>query len=59
MPLVFPAIQRQQQDQAQNKSQQQEQDMVGMSWDNVIDKEVKSADKQDLGKVESIARTLC
>jgi hypothetical protein len=30
--------------------------MVGMSWDNVIDKEVKSADKQDLGKVESIAK---
>src|SRR5215467_2732266 len=35
---------------------QQKQDMVGMSWDNVIDKEVKSADKQDLGKVQSIAR---
>jgi hypothetical protein len=31
------------------------QDMVGMAWDQVIDKEVKSADKQDLGKVESIA----
>ncbi|HEY7080939.1 MAG TPA: hypothetical protein VH500_14665 [Nitrososphaeraceae archaeon] len=27
-----------------------------MSWDNVIDKEVKSADKQDMGKVQSIAR---
>ena len=27
-----------------------------MSWDNVIDKEVKSADKQDLGKVESIGQ---
>jgi hypothetical protein len=35
---------------------QQQQDMVGMSWDNIIDKEVKSADKQDLGKVQSIAR---
>ena len=33
--------------------------MVGMSWDNVIDKEVKSADKQDLGKIESIGPTLC
>ena len=30
--------------------------MIGMSWDNVIDKEVKSADKQDLGKVESITK---
>ena len=29
--------------------------MVGMSWDKIIDKEVKSADKHDLGKVESIA----
>ena len=38
----------------QQHQHQQEQDMVGMSWDNVIDKEVKSADKQDLGKVESI-----
>ncbi|MGA9843577.1 MAG: hypothetical protein WBP64_07860 [Nitrososphaeraceae archaeon] len=33
----------------------QGQDMVGMSWDKIIDKEVKSGDKQDLGKVESIA----
>lgn len=40
----------------QQQQHQQEQDMVGMSWDNVIDKEVKSADKQDLGKVESIAK---
>jgi len=37
-------------------SSEQQQDMVGMSWDNVIDKEVKSADKQDLGKVQSIAK---
>ena len=59
MPLVFPAIQRQQQDQVliqAHNNNTQEQDMVGMSWDNVIDKEVKSADKQDLGKVESIAK---
>ena len=35
-------------------SSEQHENMVGMSWDNVIDKEVKSADKQDLGKVESI-----
>ena len=33
--------------------------MVGMSWDKIIDKEVKSADKQDLGKVESIACQIC
>ena len=32
--------------------------MVGMSWDKVIDKEVKSADKQDLGKVESIVTNM-
>ena len=37
-------------------SEQQQENMVGMSWDNVIDKEVKSADKQDLGKVESIGQ---
>ena len=37
-------------------SSEQQEDMVGMSWDNVIDKEVKSADKQDLGKVQSIAK---
>jgi hypothetical protein len=34
-------------------SEQQQENMVGMSWDNVIDNEVKSADKQDLGKVEA------
>src|SRR4026209_1657703 len=39
---------------ASSQGQQQE-NMVGMSWDKVIHKEVKSADKQDLGKVESIA----
>ena len=37
-------------------SQGQEQDKVGMSWDKVIDKEVKSADDQDLGKVETIGK---
>ena len=29
-------------------------DSVGMPWEKVIDKEVKSSDKQDLGKVQSI-----
>ena len=28
-------------------------DSVGMPWEKVIDKEVKSSDKQDLGKVQS------
>src|SRR4029078_7126908 len=31
------------------------QDQVGMSWDKVIGKEVKSADDKDIGQVESIA----
>ena len=31
------------------------QNQVGMSWDKVIGKEVKSADDKDLGEVESIA----
>jgi hypothetical protein len=31
------------------------QNLVGMSWDKVIGKEVKSADDKDLGDVESIA----
>ena len=39
-----------------SQQQQQQENMVGMSWDKVINKEVKSADKQDLGKVESIAK---
>jgi len=39
-------------------SSQQQENMVGMSWDKVINKEVKSADKQDLGKVESIENTM-
>ena len=34
------------------------QNQVGMSWDKVIDKEVKSADDKDIGEVESIARGL-
>lgn len=38
-----------------SQTAQEDNNMVGMSWDNVIDKEVKSADKQDLGKVESIS----
>lgn len=29
-------------------------DFVGMPWEMVIDKEVKSSDKEDLGKVQSI-----
>jgi hypothetical protein len=31
------------------------QDMVGLPWENVIDKEVKSSDNKDVGKVESIS----
>jgi hypothetical protein len=31
------------------------QDMVGLPWENVIDKEVKSSDNKDAGKVESIS----
>jgi hypothetical protein len=30
-------------------------DMVGLPWENVIDKEVKSSDNKDVGKVESIS----
>jgi hypothetical protein len=30
-------------------------DMVGLPWEEVIDKEVKSSDDKDVGKVESIA----
>jgi hypothetical protein len=29
-------------------------DSVGMPWEKIIDKEVKSSDKEDLGKVQSI-----
>jgi len=29
-------------------------DSVGMPWEKVIDKEAKSSDKQELGKVQSI-----
>jgi hypothetical protein len=28
-------------------------DSVGMPWEKVIDKEAKSSDKQDLGKVKA------
>src|SRR6187200_3025133 len=31
------------------------QDMVGLPWENVIDKEVKSSDNKEVGKVESIS----
>jgi hypothetical protein len=31
------------------------QDMVGLPWENVIDKTVKSSDNQDIGKVESVS----
>jgi hypothetical protein len=31
------------------------QDMVGLPWENVIDKEVKSSDNKDIGKIESIS----
>ena len=31
------------------------QDMVGLPWEQVIDKKVKSSDNQDIGKVESIS----
>jgi hypothetical protein len=31
------------------------QDMVGLPWEKVIDKKVKSSDNQDIGKVESIS----
>ena len=31
------------------------QDMVGLPWEQVIDKKVKSSDNQDMGKVESIS----
>jgi hypothetical protein len=30
-------------------------DSVGMPWDKIIDKKVKSSDNQDLGKVQSVA----
>ena len=30
-------------------------DSVGMPWDKIIDKKVKSSDDQDLGKVKSVA----
>src|SRR5215831_18958411 len=41
---------------AQVPTKGQELDKVGMSWDNVIDKEVKSADDQNLGEVETIGK---
>lgn len=31
------------------------QDMVGMPWEKILDKEVKSSDSQELGKVESVS----
>ena len=31
------------------------QDMVGLPWEKVIDKKVKSSDNQDVGKVESVS----
>ena len=32
-----------------------EQDSVGMPWEKIIDKKVKSSDNEDLGKVQSVA----
>ena len=31
------------------------QDMVGMPWEKILDKKVKSSDRQELGKVESVS----
>ena len=29
---------------------------VGLSWDKIIDKEVKSSDKEEIGKIKSIGQ---
>jgi hypothetical protein len=38
-----------------NTSTSGAEDSVGMPWDKIIDKKVKSSDNQDLGKVQSVA----
>jgi hypothetical protein len=40
---------------AETTSATASQDMVGLPWEKVIDKKVKSSDNQDLGKVESVS----
>jgi hypothetical protein len=42
------------QDKDDNITMSNNNDSVGMPWEKVIDKEVKSSDKEDLGKVQSI-----
>ena len=42
------------QDKDDNITMSSNNDSVGMPWEKVIDKEVKSSDKEDLWKVQSI-----
>lgn len=42
-------------DPSSNTSTSGADDKVGMPWDKIIDKKVKSSDDQDLGKVQSVA----